>query len=253
MSELPIQQTTPAPKKSNKIWIIVVVVLLIICCLCSLVIVGGGAGYYYLQNNNLRLEDVFGMNPPSEESSQESPADPLEESAPASPEPEKATQKPLIQLPNLSGVTLGDEVRFENCGYSFKKTPDFKYVLKGEGCSPAMVLSGSEEIYPPSILLSNTVGEGAQSLYDSQVKFVDENKDYTILSKNKTKIGGVDGNSWDMKIKQGESDLRSRMVLVMVTPNQYFQITAIGPTEKWEALLPYFEAVKNSVSFFEPK
>jgi hypothetical protein len=82
---------------------------------------------------------------------------------------------------------------------------------------------------------------------------VEESKDYTIISQKTIKIGGANGKIWDMEIKQGEMKLNSQMILVMVTPKQYFQITALASTDKWEQIRPYFEAVTKSVSFFEPK
>jgi hypothetical protein len=251
MNELPIQDITPAPKKSNKIIIIVIVVFLVLCCLCS--IVGLGAGYFAYQNINLDEMFQSDNNPASVESNEEAPAAAQQETNPTSPKPGEPTKKPGIQLPKPSGVTLGEEVRFEKCGYSFKKATDLDYVLKGEGCSPAMVTTGTDEIVPPSILVTCTVNDGAQAVYDSQVKYVEENKDYSILSKNKAKVGGVEGIIWDMEIKQGEMNLRSQMFLAMVTPNQYFNISAISSTEKWEQIRPDFEAVMKSVAFFEPK
>ncbi|MEI8131090.1 MAG: hypothetical protein WCG34_01565 [Leptolinea sp.] len=247
MNELPVQPVTPAPKKSKKIWIIAVVVLLILCCLCSLI--GAGVGYYFIQNDDKDISFDFGNNS-SAENSEEAPAEPQEKSTQTAPKPAKPTQKPLIQLPNLSGIKLGDEVRFEKCGYSFKKVPDYKY--SGEDCFPTMFMTGTEESLPPNIQLSSTVKNG-QTVYDAQVKFFEENKDVTIISQNKIKIDGVEGNSWEVNQKVGDITYRIRSILIMVTPNQFFQISALSSPEKWDELLPYYEAVVKSVSFFEPK
>ena len=50
-------------------------------------------------------------------------AGPSPAQAPAGQAP---VQPPLLQLPNLSSVQLGDEVRNERCGYSFRKIPDYQ-------------------------------------------------------------------------------------------------------------------------------
>jgi hypothetical protein len=225
-----------------------VAILLVLCCLCS--IIGGVAGYFYFQNNNAGIDEIFGNNPPSTESNQEEPTNPVEESAQTSPEPAKATQEPPIQLPDLSGVKLGDEVRIEKCGFSFKKVPDFKY--SGDDCSQIMIMPGTEEIQPPTIQLSSTVNNG-QTEYDYAVKNFEENKDGTTISQNKIKIDGVDGKSWEVEQKIGDKTYRLRTILILVTPNQFFQISALASLEKWDELLPYYEAVVKSVSFFETK
>ncbi|MEI8131091.1 MAG: hypothetical protein WCG34_01570 [Leptolinea sp.] len=248
MNALPVQPEVPAPKKAKKVWIIAVVVLLILCCLCSLI--GAGVGYYFIQNGDKDISFDLGNNSSPAENSVESPATPQEKSTQTAPKPAKPTQKPLIQLPNLPGVKLGDEVRLEKCGYSFKNVPDFKNTAKD--CWTILWMPGEEEIQPPGIKLSSTVKYG-QSEYDTQVKFLEENKDVTIISKNKIKIGGVDGNSWDFEEKGGDKTYRSRSIMIMVTPNQFFQISALASPEKWDELLPYYEAVVKSVSFFEPK
>jgi hypothetical protein len=248
MNQPPVNDFPTPPKKSNKIWIIVVAILLVLCCLCSLI--GGVIGFYFINNSDKNISFDFGNNSAPAEKSKESPAKPQEKSTQTAPKPAEPTQEPLIQLPNLSGIKLGDEVRIEKCGYSFKKVPDFKY--SGDDCSPTMFMPGTEEIQPPSIQLSSTVNNG-QTEYDYAVKNFEENKDITIISQNKIKIDGVDGKSWEVEQKMGGITYRLRTILILVTPNQFFQISALAPTEKWDELLPYYEAVVESVSFFEPK
>ncbi|MEI8131089.1 MAG: hypothetical protein WCG34_01560 [Leptolinea sp.] len=253
MNAIPVQPVSPAPKKSKKIWIIVVVVLLILCCMCSLI--GGSVGYYYFQNNYEVSGDVFGNKPSPEENSEEAPAEPLKKLTPTAPKPAKATQKPLIQLPNLSGVKLGDEVRFENCGFSFKKVPDFQYnsaEMEGWGfcSSPSMIAPGGDNKDGPIIVMIDDAGENAQTKYDEMIEKY--KIDDTVISQKPTKIGGVNGISVVGETKSGNTTIKTLTVFALVTPNQFFQIIAAAPSEKWGELLPYYEAVMKSVSFFEP-
>lgn len=243
MNSLPIQQAAPTPKKSNKIWIIVVIALLFLCCLC--LVIGIGAGYYFIQNSDKEISFDFGNNPSPEEKIQDIPTQPQE----------KSTQKPLIQIPNLSGVKMGDEVRFENCGFSFKKVPDFQYnsaEMEGWGfcSSPSMIAPGGDNKVGPIIMMVDETGENAQTKYDEMVEKY--KNDDTVISQKTTKIGSVDGISVVSETKSGNITEKTQTVFAMVTPNHFFQIIALAPSEKWEELLPYYEAVMKSVSFFEP-
>lgn len=249
MNSDPISPESPTPVKSKKTWVIVLIVIILLCCLCAVGIASGAAAYYFFQNYEVNLN---GDNVNPDAQSQAAPTRPVA----TSPKPAKTAQipdqKPTVQLPNPPTTTSGEEVRLEKCGYSFKKAADLKYIYKGEGCSPSMMVPGSDEVVPPSILFTTVIGSNAQSQYDSQVEYLGKTPGYTINSKEQIKIGGLDGTMWDLDIKQGKLALKSQMVLVMVTPDQYFQIYGIAAADKWENLRPYFEAARDSVTFFKP-
>jgi hypothetical protein len=244
MNSLPIQQPVPTIKKSNKIWIIVVIILLVLCCLCS------------LQNSDKDISINFGNNSSQAENSAVSPTEESQEkSSQTSPKSAEATQKPLIQLPDLSGVKLGDEVRIENCGFSFTKVPDFQYnsnEMEGWGfcSSPSMIAPGGDNKVGPIIIMIDDAGENGQTKYDEMVEKY--KNDDTVISQKPTKIGGVNGISVVGETKSGNTTIKSLTVFALVTPTQFFQIIALAPSEKWADLVPYYESVMKSVSFFEP-
>lgn len=243
MNSLPIQQAVPTPKKANKSWFIVVLILLILCCLC--LIIGMGAGYFFIQNSDKDISINFGNNSSPEENSQDESTEPEQ----------KSTQKPLIQIPNLSGVKLGDEVRFENCGFSFKKVPDFQYnssEMEGWGfcSSPSMIAPGGDNKVGPIIIMIDDAGENGQTKYDEMIEKY--KNDDSVISQKTTKIGGVEGISISGETTSDNITIKSQTVFALVSPNQFFQIIALAPSEKWEELLPYYDAVMESISFFEP-
>ena len=50
----------------------------------------------------------------------------------------------------------------------------------------------------------------------------------------------------------GTVAVKGRIVVAMITPYRSVGIQGLAPADKWEETRPYFEAVVNSFSFFEP-
>ncbi len=239
MSTLTNQQNTPAPKKSNKIWIIVVVVVIVLCCLCAAVAIGGFTSYKLIQGSNTGIGDMFGINPSESESTQ----------GETSPGSEVSPQQPLVQLPNLFGTELGDEVRCEPCGFSFKKVPGYEFENDWEVINTMTAPGADEKIGPIILLIGGVPNEGLT--LDGLIKAM-EDTPLTYSNQKNIKVNGVNAVSLDADGTIDGMAIKGRSVGALVTPNQIFTITAFAPADKWEDLRPYFEAVLNSVSFFEP-
>ncbi len=164
-------------------------------------------------------------------------------------------QPPVLQLPNLTGVQLGVEVRNERCGYSFRRIPDYELdqtagidtmtppgatTYGGEGivfiCGTRNTASTNEDVLTELTTASTLNATGTS-----------EASPLTYSNQRNVRIGGVNAISVDI----GGTG-KGREVVAMVTPHRLLVITGLAPTDKWEAMRPYFDAVVNSVSFFEP-
>lgn len=262
MSSASVQPPAATPQKSNKVWLIVILVLLLVCCVC--VVGAGGAAVYFYQSGDLQIEDELGVDVDEllEENLPDVSIEPQEESSPASSEDQEPVEQEAPDLlSNLFNVELGEEVSYPQCGYSFQKIPDFKfaeYGVKGESCNPAMLNippDAEEQLGDPIIMLFGETGESAQLTFNDVQKLIEEanKKDSSLLNQSTVKIGGKDAISIEQTIKSGEITIISRMVFLMVSPDQYFQISAKSTEVKYKELLPYFEAVLESVAFFEPE
>ena len=261
MTETPNQQPVPAPKKSNKIWLIVIIVLLLVCCVC--VVGAGGAAVYFYQSGDLKIDDALGVDVDEllEENLPDVSIEPQEESSPSSSDQEEpAEEESPNLLSDLLKVELGEEVSYSQCGYSFQKIPDYKFVeygAVGESCNPAMypiAPDAEEKDDDPRIMLFGEVGKDAQSTYDMVKKTLDEavkKDDGLILSQETVQIDGVEGILFDQKMSA--APFKNRMIFMMVTPTQYFQISFRAPEDKFDELLPYFDAVLESITFSEPQ
>lgn len=166
-------------------------------------------------------------------------------------------QPPVIQLPNLTGVQLGDELRDEECGYSFRKIPGYQYDQSMPGFDSSTA-PGADKDTGPYIIIS--CGTPNTSNLDEWIKGATTNTSgtpeaypLTYSNRKNVTIGGVNGESLDME-GSGQSGIviKGREVFAMVTPHRVFFMIGAARSDKWEETRPYFEAVMNSITFFEP-
>jgi hypothetical protein len=225
--------SAPAPKKTNKIWIIVIV-LLILCCLCSLI--GGVAGYFYFQNNPAGIGEIL---------------------------------NPLVQPSQPDGGKPGEEIRCETGGFAFKMIPNYE-LLQVLNCSESdqMVMLESNDIdwgdpnfitgEGPEIILS---GWALSSTDDpSFEKFVKRGNDdmsrrynATVSVESQVSVAGLMGIAYDYDYDlPGAGAMKARVINVEVSPRQFFFILCRSTIGNWDKTLADFEAVTNSVTFFEP-
>jgi len=166
-------------------------------------------------------------------------------------------QTPVIQLPNPSGVQLGDEVRDEKCGYSFRKIPGYQYDQSIPGLD-YMTAPGADQATGPSIFIS--CGKPATSNLDEWIKQATTNTSgtpeanpLTYSNQKNVIIGGVNGESMDIEGSgQGGIVVKGREVAAMVTPQRVVFMVGVARSDKWDETAAYFEAVMNSITFFEP-
>jgi hypothetical protein len=227
------------PKKSNA-WLIVFIVLIVISCLCSLMALGCGATYFLLQSNPLPdLNQILPM--------EESSAPQEKSTAPIEPQ-SSATNEPLVEIPNLFGPELGDELRLEYCGFSFK--PIVEYEKTDWGCIQTMSVPGAGESGPSVDLVGGPTEETVSD--DFWTTSLKDMEGLTSMNESKIKVDGKTGVSYELQGTLDGVAVKSRFVGVTINPNQIFSIYAVAPIDRWDEVNTYFEAVMKSVKFFTP-
>ena len=232
MNSLPIQHVAPAPKKTNKIWIIVIV-LLILCCLCLLI--GGVAGYFYFQNNPAGISEIF---------------------------------NPFVQPSQPNEAKSGEEKRCEPGGFAFKTIPNYRTleVLTCSDTTTVALESNDIDWDNPNYV----IGEGPEIILDgwaltsdsdpSFEKFVTRGNDdmrrrynAAVSGESQVVVAGLMGIAYDYDYDlPGAGAMKARVINVEVSPRQFFFILCRSTVGEWDKTLAAFEAVTNSVTFFEP-
>jgi hypothetical protein len=146
---------------------------------------------------------------------------------------------------------LGDEFRSETGGFSIHKIKeyDFKEVI---GIVSMAAPNANPEV-GPVIMAMGGLNEQDSTASELLEKARKESSALTFSKEQKVKVSEEDG--WVMEVKGGYngSPIAGRMVVVMVTPRQQFTLIALAPKERWEELLPIYEAALASITFFEAK
>lgn len=170
---------------------------------------------------------------------------PLPTSAPAPTNTLEPTEAPP--------VTLGEEQRSEEGGFSFSTIPG--YTVESLFGLVSLEAPDADQDIGPAILLVGTVEEESNTLDQLFNDFEeDTSDDVQISNRREVMVGDLPGLVADVS---GTSDkyeeMAGRVVFVLVTPYQQFTMFGSSPRERWEGEVePLFDAVMNSISFFEP-
>jgi hypothetical protein len=230
MNSLPIQHVATTPKKSNKIWISVVIPL-ILCCLCLLI--SGVAGYFYFQYNAAGIGEIL---------------------------------NPLVQPPQPNEVKPGEEVRCEIGGFAFKTIPNYKVLNCSEFDSMVSLESNDMDFSNPNFV----IGEGPEILLSGWALTSDSDPSFenfvkrgnddmrlrynaAVSGESQVSVEGLMGIAYDYDYDlPGAGTMKARVINVEVSPKQFFFILCRSTIGKWDKTLADFEAVTNSLTFFEP-
>ncbi|MBL7164615.1 MAG: 6-bladed beta-propeller [Anaerolineales bacterium] len=167
-----------------------------------------------------------------------------EEQAPP-PAPEQAEKESM-------DVQLGEEYRSEGGGYSFNVIPGYD-VEEFFGFA-GMTAPDDDQA---GIVLMGGASEGSitlDSLYEDAVAEIEEDEDEVVLSnKQSLTVAGLAGYAVDVSGTLEGEPVVGRVVVVAVSDEQEFTMIGFAPQARWDAELEaYFEAVLESVAFFEP-
>jgi hypothetical protein len=235
-----VEQPVASPKKSKKTWIIVLVVIVVLCCLCVVLGVGGGAAYLFSKGSSGSggiMEFIFG------------PSSSFTDGQSQNSQPE-VTKEPFFQLPDLGGgVKMGEEVKSQYCGFSFKKVPDYEYMEFL--CIHQMKASGAGDEGPYIMLTGGKTTEPMTE--DKLIAKLKEGADYTNLKEFTAKVDGKKGIGYDVEQTINGTAVKGRIVAVLINENQIFTIIAVAPVDQWDALSPYVDAEIKSIKFFTPE
>ena len=174
--------------------------------------------------------------------------------SPAGPHLVQPTVKPtLAQAPTQPAVTMGDVVRCDQCGFSFKQIPGYKISNFGmiEELSPA----GADPDAGPDI---NMIGGQAKiglkepTFIQSITGLQNDKSGFTLSPQKNVLVGGIQAVSFDVSYTINNIPVKGRRYGVLIPNKQILMFFAVAPADQWDKMLPYVEALKNSIIFFDP-
>jgi hypothetical protein len=265
MTSLPIEQTSPTPKKSNKTVIIGIIIVVILCCCCA--IVGAVAGYFGFQNINPGELIQFENNPPSDENSPDATIAPQKKPTKIAVDTKITPQEPAVQpIKPPEESASGKEIRNEKGGYAFTSIPGYKLTLDSIVPEDIPMWDKDKDILKcitegPFISLVGslktdvTIEESAKFNIDNFM-IKQKKKGTTISDEQQTSvsIAGLEGKAYDIDYEVPDiGKIKFRMILVEVNPKQRFMIECYSPVDNWDKTRSDCEAVTNSLTFFDAK
>jgi len=153
-----------------------------------------------------------------------------------------------------AGVKMGDIVRCDECGFSFKQIPG--YQMSTFGMIEDIATPDADPDNGPRVqLIGGAAKPGlTMTVLMTSVKGLDNDSPGFALSNQKNiKVGGVDAVSVDVKYTFHNTAVKGRRVGVLVKSKQILMMFAVAPVDKWDKMSPYVDALVNSMSFFDPK
>ena len=109
----------------------------------------------------------------------------------------------------------------------------------------------------PMIILESDIADAESTVdqvYDEykQGMAEDEENPAQLTNKHSITIGGLTGIAADLSVNIYGQQVSGRFVVVKVTSTRIFVMIGGAPSELWGELDPLFDAVVDSVTFFEP-
>ncbi|MEA3350522.1 MAG: protein kinase [Chloroflexota bacterium] len=163
----------------------------------------------------------------------------------------------LTVSPEASSIpenALGAEYRSEDGGYAFLTIPT--YLVEGlAGGGTYMYAPNADPDYGPAIIFDSEIAAAditVDQLYEEYKQLFTEDSQPQFTNKRTITVGGLSGVAADLSGDLEGQEIVGRFVVVKLTPIRDFTIIAAAPGEQWNELDPLYDAVLDSITFFEP-
>jgi hypothetical protein len=151
-----------------------------------------------------------------------------------------------------AGITkdlLGEEFRNEIGGFTVKKVNSYSF---NEAFGIVnMQEPGADEKVGPTISVIGGLNDYDSTNDQLIQKLKQDSGGYSLAEAKKVNVSGKSGLAVEIDGKENDKAIKGRIVVVMVTPKHQFMIVGVAPAERWSEIIPVFEAVQKSVTFFE--
>jgi len=163
---------------------------------------------------------------------------------------EKDTQDPTPDTEALP-PERGAEVNSEIGGFFFISVPG--WIVEEEiGIAAVTSPTADEDVGPSFMLVGGTNSSGYASNDELLQDFTQTDDDVEFSNQRQITIAGVQGLAVDIKGIYEDTEVAGRIVVAMVSADQYFQMIGFAPSNQWAQVGPYFDELLQSVQFFEP-
>ena len=155
--------------------------------------------------------------------------------------------------PTETKIPLDDEYRSEAGGYSFHPVPGYEFT-EDEGFAIMLAPDGNSQNGPTLILSGETTDEELtlDQFFADKAKEL-ANEGFELSPYEETMVGGLPARSVELSGTQDDVQMGGRVVFVVVDSQRTFLIGGMAPIDRWEdELAPLYEAVLETVEFFEP-
>ncbi|MDR3575999.1 MAG: hypothetical protein P4L50_19210 [Anaerolineaceae bacterium] len=164
------------------------------------------------------------------------------------------TAKPAqTQAPAQPSVKMGAVVHCDECGFSFKQIPGYK--LSTFGMIEDLAPDGADPDAGPDIqMIGGQAKLGlTESVFLGSITGLQNDKSgFTLSPQRNVLVGGQKAASFDVTYTINNIQVKGRRYGVLIPNKQILMFFAVGPVDQWDKMLPYVEALKDSITFFDP-
>jgi len=164
-----------------------------------------------------------------------------------------AVKPTLAQAPAQPTVKMGDRVHCDQCGFSFKQIPGYK--ISTFGMIEDLAPDGADPDAGPDIQMIGgqaKLGLAEATFIQSITGLQNDKSGFTLSPQKNILVGGQQAVSFDVRYTVNNIPVKGRRLGVLVPNKQILMMFAVAPVDQWDKMLPYVEALKNSITFFDP-
>jgi hypothetical protein len=164
---------------------------------------------------------------------------------------ENETNSPSQPGKDSSQIKLGEVFTSTEGGYSFRSIPGYS-LEELWGISTMVAPDGSKESGPLITLVGgiNYEPRTTRDVFDS---FVTNAIDVQVSNQGFIPLAGVQVIEADLSGEIEGVAVLGRILVAMITDTQQFSMLAIAPVDRWSDISPYYDAIYNTLEFFEPE